>query len=89
MSGVQDLLNVLKSFEASEEAAREKKRKFQSKSRCTCGHTGDGENSDHKDLVIPGHGCCKLCGCPRFRWGGFLNEDHGHGNPMREGPRPP
>jgi hypothetical protein len=80
---------------AVEEAARAKKHKrIGSQSRCTCGHTGDGKNSDHKDLVSPGHGACKLCNCPKFIWAGFLggigeNESWKSGaNPMREGPRP-
>lgn len=40
------------------------------KSVCTCSHTGDGVNSDHKDTMQPGHGACKeaTCSCMRFTW---------------------
>jgi len=39
-------------------------------SNCTCGHTGDGANSQHEDLMPGGHGQCKIpdCNCKRFTW---------------------
>lgn len=42
------------------------------KSRCICGHTGDGANSDHKDMLNPGHGACRICKCPKFVWVEFF-----------------
>ena len=41
-------------------------------SLCTCGHTGDGEGSQHEDTFQHGHGACKLCDCERFTWKEFL-----------------
>ena len=45
------------------------------KSICTCGHTGDGGNSEHDDAALgslgaPGHGKCKVpgCTCQHFQW---------------------
>ena len=42
------------------------------KSICTCGHTGDGTGSQHRDLAVAGdgHGGCKSCGdrCTQFSW---------------------
>ena len=39
---------------------------------CSCGHTGDGPRSEHKDMgPIEGHGACKTCACPRFSWARF------------------
>jgi len=41
---------------------------------CTCGHTGDGANSQHTDGPFSaGHGFCKVtgCSCQRFRWERF------------------
>ncbi len=44
------------------------------KSICGCGHTGDGPNSMHADLVQRGHGHCignrkgRKCQCERFTW---------------------
>lgn len=50
------------------------------KSICTCGHSGDGPDSDHGSdneilsQVCPGHGRCTVpgCECERFTWAGFL-----------------
>lgn len=44
------------------------------KSQCSCGHTGDGENSQHADTVQIGHGKCMVrdCECKKFSWFGFL-----------------
>lgn len=42
---------------------------------CKCGHTGDGEHSQHKDTLIePGHGKCLEadCLCIKFTWKGWL-----------------
>ena len=43
------------------------------KSICACGHLGDGPYSDHRDLIQPGHGGCKIpgCSCVRFSWKRF------------------
>lgn len=40
------------------------------KSICQCGHTGDGENSEHGPTVAQGHGRCNVpgCLCAHFRW---------------------
>jgi hypothetical protein len=41
------------------------------RSVCRCGHTGDGEGSEHSALVIglgEGHGSCSKCGCKKFTW---------------------
>jgi hypothetical protein len=44
------------------------------KSICTCGHTGDGGNSEHEDSAaiaeLQGHGKCKVpgCTCQHFQW---------------------
>jgi hypothetical protein len=41
------------------------------KSICTCGHAGDGRNSNHKDSgFAPGHGACNVAGCQcrQFTW---------------------
>jgi hypothetical protein len=40
------------------------------KSRCACGHTGDGEHSQHAGAN--GHGHCERCECSSFTWAGFL-----------------
>ena len=50
------------------------------KSICTCGHTGDGEDSQHEGQVVGplhlnnGHGSCKVkgCDCQQFTWKEFL-----------------
>ena len=50
------------------------------KSICECGHSGDGESSQHYKLKYaahssePGHGYCLVYGCPckKFRWKAFL-----------------
>ena len=41
-------------------------------SRCICGHTGDGSDSDHDGII--GHGACTVvgCGCRKFTWKEFL-----------------
>lgn len=39
------------------------------KSRCVCGHVGDGPDSQHEEgIVLSGHGRCFFphCGCRRF-----------------------
>lgn len=56
---------------------RVRKGRKQPKSRCTCGHTGDGPMSQHKDGapgIIEGHGYCFVngCGCPKFTWKEWL-----------------
>ncbi len=39
------------------------------RSRCTCGHTGDGPHSQHFDTPFAkGHGECRLCDCQKFTW---------------------
>ena len=42
------------------------------RSRCTCGHTGDGPHSQHYGII--GHGACavKDCECTKFTWSEFL-----------------
>jgi len=44
------------------------------KSFCECGHTGDGDNSQHAGLL--GHGPCKHpnCNCVKFTWVTFVPE---------------
>ena len=49
------------------------------KSFCFCGHTGDGENSQHADEICMGFrefgsGKClvKGCDCTRFTWKGWI-----------------
>jgi len=44
---------------------------FQPKSYCRCGHTGDGDLSDHMPAlgITAGHGPCSLCACEKFTWG--------------------
>lgn len=47
------------------------------KSLCTCGHTGDGPNSNHFDGgFVQGHEACRVkdCGCPRFTWTAWCAE---------------
>lgn len=44
----------------------------QPKSVCSCGHTGDGPNSQHEIHFQQGHGKCMLCDCPKFTWAGFI-----------------
>lgn len=44
------------------------------KSYCTCHHSGDGLNSNHRDdKWQKGHGECLVigCGCRKFTWGGY------------------
>jgi hypothetical protein len=53
--------------------AKNKGKKFEGpKSICMCGHTGDGEGSQHVDVVLAGDGQGKCsvngCGCQRFTW---------------------
>ena len=40
------------------------------KSRCYCGHTGEGRNSQHGDFYADGQGDCRVngCACARFKW---------------------
>jgi hypothetical protein len=42
------------------------------KSRCRCGHSGDGTNSAHLGLF--GHGRCDIagCDCSKFSWAAYL-----------------
>jgi hypothetical protein len=44
------------------------------RSRCYCGHTGDGNPSQHYGLV--GHGPCSLpgCECKKFTWKEFIEK---------------
>lgn len=43
------------------------------KSVCTCGHLGDGHNSDHGGIL--GHGRCNVpgCKCTKFTWDRFTD----------------
>lgn len=45
---------------------------FRAKSICKCGHSGDGQDSQHQDACLPpfGHGPCRVrrCGCRKFKW---------------------
>lgn len=45
------------------------------KSFCSCGHTGDGANSEHKDTVQAGHGACAAsdCDCKKFSWAKYTD----------------
>lgn len=38
------------------------------RSVCSCGHTGDGPDSEHVASITDGHGPCKMCNCPGFCW---------------------
>ncbi len=40
------------------------------KSLCACGHTGDGEGSQHADRFQVGQGRCTMigCDCEQFTW---------------------
>jgi len=44
---------------------------FDAKSRCICGHLGDGPKSEHHGLT--GHKRCKhsWCDCEQFTWAHF------------------
>jgi hypothetical protein len=49
------------------------------RSVCTCGHLGDGPNSQHLDTMAEGHGPCKVKGCKcntrgKFTWNGWKPE---------------
>ena len=46
------------------------------RSRCTCGHVGDGPNSQHLGLM--GHGACSVkgCDCQKFTWSEFLGVEN-------------
>ena len=52
--------------------AKEKGKKFVGpKGICMCGHTGDGEASQHGNRALAeGHGRCLVngCGCQWFTW---------------------
>lgn len=45
------------------------------KSVCSCGHNGDGPGSQHHDSLQPGHGACRIRGCPcqQFSWAKFTD----------------
>lgn len=50
----------------------------QPKSLCTCGHSGDGPDSQHAGVNVggasaEGHGACKIagCSCVKFTWFAF------------------
>lgn len=51
------------------------------RSRCICGHTGDGAHSEHSDFITtqraPGHGHCTVdgCMCFQFSWRNFLADE--------------
>lgn len=40
------------------------------KSICSCGHLGDGAESEHEDTYQDGHGACMVegCRCRQFTW---------------------
>ena len=46
------------------------------KSKCRCGHTGDGANSCHANNIEYGHGRCLHpdCDCGQFTWAGWTPE---------------
>lgn len=52
------------------------------RSKCTCGHTGDGPCSEHATriengtVLDTGHGSCMVegCDCQQFTWAEFLPE---------------
>jgi hypothetical protein len=45
------------------------------KSRCRCGHTGDGPGSQHDGGVVAGHGSCLECAaCVKFTWAQWTPE---------------
>ncbi len=43
---------------------------------CSCGHSGDGKNSEHSDYLpgAEGHGQCLKCNCRKFTWAGWIVE---------------
>ena len=47
------------------------------KSVCTCGHLGDGSDSDHGPF--DGHGACRVegCDCQQFTWAGWNEQFQG------------
>ena len=47
--------------------------RYNAKSMCSCGHTGDGGYSQHQDNLELGHGACTApgCHCVRFTWVGW------------------
>lgn len=67
------------------------------RSVCSCGHLGDGEDSQHLGTGIPpfvsgGHGACTVpgCECQRFTWvrwkpeaEAWLKEQEGKSKPGR------
>lgn len=59
-------------------AKRKSKQFVGHKSLCTCGHTGDGDGSQHMDVGITGdgQGKCKVngCNCQRFTWKQFTKK---------------
>ena len=58
------------------------------KSICSCGHTGDGPNSQHADRYAEGHGFCQVtgpdkattCSCRQFTWVKWTPEFAKHHN---------
>jgi hypothetical protein len=44
------------------------------KSKCTCGHMGDGTHSSHCGIM--GHGACTIYGCPckQFTWDSWTSD---------------
>lgn len=45
--------------------------------RCTCGHTGNTENSQHAGRFQFGHGPCMMagCTCEQFTWVGYVEDE--------------
>lgn len=63
------------------EEQRERSREYKENhpaSICACGHTGDGEGSEHSSSGVwsAGHGACTVdwCPCLRFRWMAFTDD---------------
>lgn len=50
--------------------------KYNPKSVCYCGHTGDGGQSQHADNFQHGHGSCLVrgCDCKQFTWAGWTDK---------------
>jgi len=49
---------------------------WKGKSKCTCGHLGDGAPSDHLDHLQAGHGPCTVqgCECQQFSWAAWTED---------------